>query len=106
MEIREITEILLAAGVGGIIVEAIRGLRQRKKMGADYADVIASSAIKLLEPLEERVQEMRTELDKTKLELKDAKRELTAARAELRTARGEIRKLTQKLADSQRGGEL
>lgn len=90
MDLRDITEILLAAGVGGVLVETIRTYRQRKKLGADYADVIASSAIKLLQPLEERILLLESELLETK-------RRLAATEAELRIVRQDNRTLARKL---------
>lgn len=106
-----ILDILLALGAGGIIVEGVRSVVQRKKLGADYADVIASSAIKLLEPLEEKVKELEAQqqsshksLHETKAELRETKRKLTLTQAELREARNEIRRLTLKILEYERGG--
>lgn len=101
MEPDSIAGLLLAAGIGGIIVEVIRTLRQRKKMGAEYADVIASSAIKLLEPLEHRIEDLEEDLKEeqrvskeTKAELKACRSELRSCREELHDAREEIQRLT------------
>ena len=74
---------LLAVGVGGLLVELIRGLFQRKKMGADYADVISNSAVRLLKPLEERIAEL--------------EQQVRDARAELVLAYTEIHELRQRL---------
>lgn len=97
MDLRDVTEVLLAAGVGGIFVEAIRAFRQRKKMGAEYADVIASSAIKLLQPLEARIKSLEDELVSTK-------KRLTNTEAQLRNVREENRKLARKLMAYEGGG--
>jgi hypothetical protein len=79
-----ITQILLSGGVGAIVVEGIRAITQRKKMGADYAETISKSAVSLLDPLEKRIKEL-------EYELRDCHNELSAARQEiedLRTERG------------------
>ena len=110
MDIREgIVDWLLAFGVGGVVIEALRAFVQRRKMGADYADVIASSAIKLLMPLEDRVKELEQEqlaylrkLEEHQTELRDTKRKLILTQAELREARNEIRRLSLKIIEYER----
>lgn len=71
---------LLALGVGGILVEIIRSFFQRKNLHADYADVIAKSAMMLLEPLEKRIKELEAELVKVKREAERWKAEAQAER--------------------------
>jgi septal ring factor EnvC (AmiA/AmiB activator) len=97
MESERIIDWLLALSIGGVLVEIARSFIQRKKMNADYADVIAGSAIRLLEPLEKRIAELEQELRATK-------RELVETKSELIEARGEIRTLSAELLDHNRGG--
>lgn len=97
MDGERIIDWLLALSIGGVLVEIARSLVQRKKMRADYADVIAGSAIRLLEPLEKRIEELEQELRETKQELVETKSELIEARSEIRT-------LSKELLDQNRGG--
>jgi peptidoglycan hydrolase CwlO-like protein len=75
-----VLSLLTALGLGAIIVEAIRSVSQRKKMGADYADVISSSAVRLLAPLENRIKELEAQVADIKGELDNAVTELRQER--------------------------
>lgn len=85
MDAERVIDWLLALSIGGILVELLRAVIHRKKMNADYADVIAASAIRLLGPLEERIKSLETELRNTKRTLAETKHELVEARREIRT---------------------
>ena len=87
-----IVEFLVALGVGGIFVEAIRSFAQRRKMGADYADVVVKTALGLIEPLEHRIDELEHELEATKTELSQTKRLLRQTQGELRATQQELHK--------------
>lgn len=89
----DLTQVLTAAGVGAVVVEAIRSVFQRKKMRADEASVISSAAVSLLQPLEKRIHELEDELDKTKLDLMAVTSEWNHTKRELREARTEVRAL-------------
>ena len=83
----------VALGLGGLVAEALRSFVQRRKMGADYADVIAGTAVKLLEPLNKQIAALQEELAATKVELAATKNELTATKAELQSVREEAHAL-------------
>lgn len=65
MSIDEWIRLGVALGVGGVVLELVRSFFQRRKMGADYAEVISRSAVGLLAPLEERVHDLETKLGKS-----------------------------------------
>lgn len=58
----EVAQILVAIGAGGVVVEGIRALFTRRKMSADYADVISASAVRLIAPLEARIQDLEAQV--------------------------------------------
>lgn len=103
----DVVQLLAMAGVGGVSVEVVRSVMQRRKMGADYADVIARSATSLLEPLAKRVGELEMALsaERTKVvELTEAQEvarhkaldlttALEAAQSEVKALRREIKAL-------------
>jgi hypothetical protein len=62
MDSDRIIELLIALGLGGVAVEVVRSFFLKKKMGADYADVISASAVRLLVPLENRIHELEREV--------------------------------------------
>jgi hypothetical protein len=91
-----VLQLLTALGLGAVIVEAVRSFTQRKKMGADYADVISASAVRLLDPLENRIQDLEQQVIEAKTELGeavDALRQERQKREEERVLREEERRL-------------
>lgn len=68
---QNIITVLTASGMGAIIIEIIRAIRQRKKMGADYADVISSAAVRLLTSLEKRTEDLEAEVHKVTTERRE-----------------------------------
>jgi molecular chaperone GrpE (heat shock protein) len=87
-----LTQLLLAGGLGGLVIEAFRAVVQRKKMGADYAEVISQSAINLLNPLERRIKELESELAATQQELADCRAESEQWREEAMREREKFHK--------------
>lgn len=75
-------EWLVVLGLGGVLVETVRSLFMRKKMGADYATAISGAAISLLEPLEHRIHQLEQELDQTRMQLTRVKLDLVDAMEE------------------------
>jgi hypothetical protein len=73
---RDAVELLLAVIGGGALAETVRSFFLRKKMGADYADVISASAVRLLAPLEHRIEELEQEVARCKLDLVNAMEEV------------------------------
>jgi chromosome segregation ATPase len=74
----ELVTLLVALLGGGFLGSLIQGLFYRRKLGADYANVIAESATGLLGPLRERVQELEDEVSTTRSELAKAHTKITA----------------------------
>lgn len=87
---KQVIEYLTLLGIGGVFVEFVRAMFLRKKMGADYADIISASAVRLLDPLERRIRELEGELEATKKELVEARKEAHALREENRAERMSI----------------
>lgn len=90
---------LVALGVGGLIIEIIRGIFQRKRMGGDYADRMASAASALVDPLRRRVQEADDEVSDLRRRLRLAENEVEMLRSELADARHEVEMLRDMLAE-------
>lgn len=88
------TELVVAGLVnllaGGLLVELVRGLWQRRKMGADAALVVSRSAVILLEPLAKRVEAAEAEVASLRSELAEAARECAELRTALHDAQGEV----------------
>lgn len=82
MDGSQILQLLTALGVGAVLVEIVRSFFQRKNMGADYASVISSSAVSLLAPLNQQIEELRTEVNAAKNEVANLTGELSAALAD------------------------
>ena len=72
MDPDRLVEWLIALGAGAVVLEIVRSLFMRKKMGADYADVISAAAVRLLAPLETRITELEEEVNTYKQELHEA----------------------------------
>jgi hypothetical protein len=70
---------LVGLGAGAILVEALRSFVQRKKMGADYADVISASAVRLLAPLEARIKDLESKVLTLESDLNEARKALNHA---------------------------
>ena len=94
----------VALGVGGLIIEIIRGIFQRRRMGGDYADRMASAASALVDPLRRRVQEADDEVSDLRRRLRLAENEVEMLRSELADARHEVEMLRDLLADAREGG--
>lgn len=107
MDASTLISLLTVLATGGVLAEAVRSLVQRKKMSADVAQGLTETAMTLLKPLRERIQELEQELTDTQQVLADTKVELLAARSEVRMLRAESRaeraRLHREIGDS---GEL
>jgi chromosome segregation ATPase len=90
---RDIVNAVVLLSSGGFAVEVIRGFFQKRKMGADYADVISASAVRLLKPLEDQIDDLQSRLRQTQKELTQTNRELTLCKVELRHAKEEAHEL-------------
>ena len=75
---QEVVQVLVALGIGGGVVETIRALFSRRKMSADYADVISASAVRLLTALEHRVDTLEAELAQERRERREERERLEA----------------------------
>lgn len=78
-----IVALLVALLGGGFIGSLIQGLFYRRKLGADYANVIAESATGLLQPLKDRVGELQDEVSQTRTELHQAHSKIAALLTQL-----------------------
>lgn len=102
----------IAAGLGAILLEVVRSVLQRKKMGADAAKVNVDTAISLLGPLQKEIQRLqgevtvaREETAAAKREGAECRRELTMTKAELSEARREVRHLRDRVREAEKGFE-
>lgn len=100
MSTDRVIEWLIALGAGAVLLEIVRSLFLRKKMGADYADVISAAAVRLLAPLEMRIEELQGELDRVKRDLVDAMQEAERWKEEAQSTRRAFHRLVQKERDT------
>lgn len=107
--------LLLGGGVGAIIIESIRAVRQRRKMDADAAHILTETATSLLGPLRDRIRELEEQVRAAKIDHADQmlaakkeadalKRELFDARIELAEARTSVRELREEVQRHQQRG--
>lgn len=98
------TDLLVAALVallgGGFLGSLVQGLYQRRKQGADYAEVVARSATSLLTPLAERIEALQDELGTERKRVRAMARDLDDAREQLERARTALRLLRRELAEA------
>lgn len=100
----------LAAGLGAILLEVVRSIVQRKKMGADAAKTNTETAISLLGPLRSEIERLQGEIRSAREETAAAKQEGAACRqelmmtkAELSEARREVRHLRDRVRETEKG---
>jgi hypothetical protein len=98
MTIDQVVALLVAVLGGGFLGSLVQGLYQRRKIGADYADVIARSATGLLRPLADRVDELQAQLVQEQDRARQLARALDDALESLERARLAIRVMRQELA--------
>lgn len=99
----ELAVALLVALVGGTFLgSVVQGLYQRRKLGADYAEVVARSATSLLTPLATRVEELQDELAGERQRVRQLSHDLDAAREDLSQARLAVRLLREELSEARR----
>lgn len=94
----QVFTLLVAVVGGGFLGSLVQGILQRRKLGADYADVIARSATGLLKPLADRVDELQTQLQREQQRARQLGRDLEAAQESLEGARLAIRVMRRELA--------
>lgn len=97
--VQEGFSLLVALVGGGFLGSLVQGFMQRRKLGADYADVIARSATGLLKPLAERVDELQAQLVHEQQRAKQLSTDLTSANESLERARLAIRLLRRELRE-------
>lgn len=88
----QVVEWALLLGAGGLMLEAFRSFRDRRNRKADYSEVIARSAMVLLEPLESRIRELESEVVEVKKELRKAREETAFWKAEAQAERRRFHK--------------
>lgn len=100
----------IAAGLGAILLEVVRSVLQRKKMGADAAQTNTETAISLLGPLRQEIERLQGEVATAREETAAAKREgaacrqeLTITKAELSDTRREVRHLRDRVRETEEG---
>lgn len=93
----QLVAIMVALLGGGFLGSIVQGIWQRRKLGADYADVIAKSATGLLKPLAFRVDELQRELETERTRVQRLARDLDEARESLDSARHAVRMLRREL---------
>lgn len=89
-------EIIVGVGIGGIIVALIQAVVARRKLaadtdkaGAEASSVIAATALSLVTPLKNRIQELEEQLDRVSAKARTLEDQLDAAHA--REAAGQAR---------------
>ncbi len=97
MDSQSLVAVLVAVLSGGFLGSIVQGLYQRRKLGADYAEVVARSATTLLEPLSARVEELQDELAKERQRVRAMAHEVAEAREQLDRARIALRMLRREL---------
>lgn len=100
--LEDVFSLLVALVGGGFLGSLVQGILQRRKLGADYADVIARSATGLLKPLAERVDELQAQLITEQGRARQLSRDLEAAHESLERARTAIRVLRRELTQLRR----
>lgn len=99
-----VVAVLVALLGGGFLGSLVQGLFLRRKLGADYAEVIAKSATGLLQPLTERVEELQTELRQERMKVRVLMAELEDTRDEMRSLKAELVKARKhREAEAERG---
>lgn len=92
--------ILTIGGGGALLAEAVRGMFQRRNMNATYAQTISQSAMTLLVPLRERVDELEGDLDVQETRAKDAASRADDLALKLEQALAEVNSLRDALAEA------
>lgn len=98
----QLVTVLVAMLSGGFLAALVQGAFQRKKLGAEYADVIARSATGLLQPLHERIQELEVEVEHERGRVRRLARDLDRANESLAAAREAVRLLTRELQNARK----
>ncbi len=98
MESEALVAVLVALLGGGFLGSIVQGAYQRRKLGADYAEVVARSATALLEPLSARVDDLQSELARERQRVRSLAQDLDDAREQLERARLALRLLRKELA--------
>jgi hypothetical protein len=75
-------------GVGVVVVETVRGVFQRRKMGGDYAERMAAAANSLVEPLSKRNAALAVENENLLGQLVLARAKINALEAEVARLKG------------------
>ncbi len=94
--------VLVALASGGFLGSIVQGIWQRKKLGADYAEVVARSATSLLQPLATRVEQLQEELQIERGRVRSLARDLDDARDNLNRARRALMLLRDELESARR----
>lgn len=98
----DVGELLIGLGGGGVVGTAISAVLQRRKLGADTAAVLSKTALELVEPLKERIDELQDEVDTLRTKVRETTQELDDCRAESRAKDHRIRELEDAQYDRQR----
>lgn len=98
----QVVTVLVALLGGGFFGTLVQGLWQRRKLGADYAEVVARSATTLLQPLAQRVEELESNLRREKAVAKQLSAELAEARAVVRLLRNELMRAREEHQENRR----
>ena len=88
MSVSQAAIALLTGGGLAILLDALRAFINRKKLakdtdkaGADAASVVTAAALTLVQPLQDRIHELTSEVDELRAQVKETTAELSAARA-------------------------
>lgn len=93
MTAAEAIDALLLLGGGGLLVEAVRALVNRRKMSADVTGELTRSAVAMLQPLRARVESLEAEAEHLRVDLHEARGEADDLRSEVKSARAEADRL-------------
>lgn len=110
-----LVQIIVAVGGGGLIASLITARQTKRKIandatksGADAASILSSSAIGLLEPMNQQIRHLEGRLSSVTSELTRVEEELRATKIENDSLRNEIRELMQEIRqyERRRGGDF
>jgi type II secretory pathway component PulM len=82
----DVGQILIGCGLGAVLVAVINAFVQKRKLGADTAQVLSKTALELVQPLRDRIHELEDEVVALRAQVREATTELRSCR-QLRAGR-------------------
>lgn len=108
MTAQSAVSLLVALGVGGLLVEGLRAVVQRRRMNADVAHshaeakaIEVATALSLLDPMRRQIADLQAQLDQAERRAEELAAQLVQVTHELHQARVELDALRE---EQQRAG--